>query len=304
MENVTINPESDLDTMHMKESGHPRIALAGGGHSGDCEWKPGCHHKIPLKSPMIKTTRTGIPRGETRQGFTLVELLVTITIIIVLAAMVFVVTGKIRANAQQANAVSALRQIGIANVGYYTENNGAINVIRDSGEWGQYEGNGIKYASNSFIGRMAPYLFASLTTTNEKVFAAEVKSSLNALFNTTDPKTMAGTLFSGVPVTTDGSGISNPISVNSELRPDWGKNNPLLRVSSFGNPSEILYLTYGRYYFDPLQGSAYSPLPLPGDRRRTIYYLPNRKGVFSFLDGHVEMLSPPIPERLFKQPAS
>lgn len=80
----------------------------------------------------INKTRIGIPRGKTRQGFTLVELLVTI--IIVLAAMVFVVTGKIRANAQQANAVSALRQIGIANVGCYTENNGAINVIRDSGQ--------------------------------------------------------------------------------------------------------------------------------------------------------------------------
>lgn len=246
------------------------------------------------------TIGLGIPRGIPRRGFTLVELLVVITIIIVLAALVVVVTGKVRSQAQQTNAMSALRQIGIANVAYSSENNGAINVIRDAGEWGPFEGPGTAYASNSFMGRMQPYLFTSIGTSNEKALAAEIKSSLNALFNTTDPKTMAGTLFSGVPVTTDGSGISNPISVNLKLRPEWGKANPFLRVSSFGNPSAVLYLTYGRYYFDPLQASEYTPLPLPGDRRRTIYYLPNRKAIFSFLDGHVELLSPPIPERRFE----
>lgn len=248
----------------------------------------------------IEATPIGIPQAPRHGGFTLVELLVSITIIIVLASLVFVVTGRIRASAQQTNAMSALRQTGIANVAYQTENNGAINVIRDAGEWGPHEGPGTAYASNSFMGRMQPYLFAGLGANGEKALAAEIKSSLNVLFNTTDPKTMAGTLFSGVPVTTDGSGISNPISVNSELRPEWGKLNPPLRVSNFGDPSDILYLTYGRYYFDELQGSKYTPLPLPGDRRRTIYYLPNRKAIFSFLDGHVEMLAPPLPERLFK----
>lgn len=251
----------------------------------------------------INSIRIGIPRDNKSHGFTLVELLVSITIITVLAAMVFTITGKVRASAQQANALSSLRQIGIANVAYYTENNGAINVVRDAGEWGPYEGPGTAYATNSFMGRMQPYLFASIGATGEKALATELKSSLNTLFNTTDPKTMAGTLFSGVTVTTDGSGISNPISVNSELRPDWGKINPPLRVSNFGDPSDILYLTYGRYYFDLLQGSKYSPLPLPGDRKRTIYYLPNRKGLFTFLDGHVEMLSPPLQERMFKQHA-
>lgn len=247
----------------------------------------------------IRTTLIGIQQGKPRLGFTLVELLVTITIIIVLAALVFGVTGKIRASAQQTNAMSSLRQIGIANVAYSTEHNGAINVIRDTGEWGSgYEGPGSAYASNSFVGRMGPYLFAGLETTNEKTLAAGIKSSLGALFNTSNLASMAGTPFSGVPVYGDSSGINNPISVNLNLRPIW--RNPPLKVSSFGDPSGVLYLTYGRYYFDFLQGSAYTPLPLPGDRRRTIYYLPNRKAIFCFLDGHVEMLSPPIPERRFE----
>ncbi|MGL5018244.1 MAG: type II secretion system protein [Luteolibacter sp.] len=234
-------------------------------------------------------------------GFTLVELLVSVTIIITLAALVFAITGKIRDSAKQTNAMSALRQIALANVAYSSENNGAINVVRDAGEWGPWEGNGMKYATNSFIGRMAPYLFPHLETNNEKTFATEVKSSLNALLQTTDPKTMEGTLFDGVPVTSDGSGFSNPFSVNNSLRPKWGKDNPPLRLASFGDPSDILYLTYGRYYFDEKQASAYRPLPKPGDRARTIYYLPNRKGIFAFLDGHVEMLTPPVLERFFPE---
>lgn len=259
------------------------------------------HPNLNQDCMRTKPPSSDIARNGPRLGFTLVELLVSIAIIIVLAALVFAITGKIRSNAQQSKAVSALRQIGIANVAYQAENNGAINVIRDTGEWGSFEGPGTRYASNSFMGRMQPYLFGGIEADNEKTLASGTKSSLAALFNTSDLTTMAGTIFNGVPVTTDGSGIRNPIAVNINLRPDWGKTNPPLRVSNVGNPSGILYLTYGRYYFNPLMGSTYTPMPQKGDNRRAIYYLPNKKGIFCFLDGHVELLSPPIPERLFEK---
>ena len=246
----------------------------------------------------INPLRTGPPRGDTRRGFTLVEVLVSITIIIVLAGLVFVVTGKIRAKAQEAKAMASLRQIGIANVAYYTDNNGSINVIRDPGEWGSgHEGPGSIFASNSFVGRMQPYLFTGIDAKNEKALKVGIESAFSDLFGTVDISSMAGTPFSGVPVYKDGSGIANPISVNINLRPDW-RQAPL-KVSSFGDPSGILYLTFGRYYFDLAQGSTYTPMPLPGDRRRAIYYLPNRQAIVCFLDSHVEMMSPPMPERLF-----
>lgn len=238
-------------------------------------------------------------KPNTSRGFTLVELLVSITIIIVLAALVIVVTGRIRANAQQANAISSLRQIGIANIAYSAENNGAINVIRDTGEKGAFEGKGGKWASDSFAGRMQPYLFDGLSTTNQTTFVADMNASLGALYGTSNIRTMAGTAFSGVPVTTDGSAILNPIAINDRLRPKWGAANPPLRVASFADPSETLYLTFGRYYFNEALSQDYQPLPQEGDRRRGIYFLPNRKGVFCFLDGHFEMLSAPIPERFF-----
>lgn len=241
---------------------------------------------------------SGIPQRAATAGFTLVELLVAITIIVVLAALVFAVTGKIRANAQQANAVSAMRQIGIANVSYYSEHNGSINVIRDATEKGPYEGTGGKWVGESFMGRMQPYLFAGLETSDQKKLAAAITTSLSELFGTTDLKTMAGTPFSGVPVTTDASAVRNPIAINDRLRPKWGNANPPQRVSSYGDPSGVLYMTYGRYYFNPLLCEKYLPLPTAGDNRRAIYFLPNRNGIFCFLDGHVEMLSPPIEERL------
>lgn len=249
---------------------------------------------------MIKTTRMCIPQDTPRKGFTLVELLVTITIIAALAALVFAVAGKIRANARQANAVSSLRQIALANVSYYTENSGNLNTIRDSpGERGAYEGKGGRWVGDSFMGRMQPYLFPGIETTNQGDLGKRIKTSLSALLGTTDLRTMAGTVFSGVRTTSDGSAINNPLAINNALRPTWGPANPPSSVSKFGDPSTILYLTFGRYYFRPEHIRSYRPLPPPGDNF-AIYYLPNRKGIFSFLDGHIELLTPPIPERLLE----
>jgi prepilin-type N-terminal cleavage/methylation domain-containing protein len=260
-------------TVHRGETGRPEAAA------------PKTRNQDCMKT---KTTRVRIPRGNPHRGFTLVELLVSITIIIALAALVFTVTGKVRASAQQTNAVAALRQIGITNVAYSAENNGTINVIRDAGEKGAFEGKGGKWVSDSFAGRMQPYLFDGLSTTNQTTFAAEMNAALGALYGTSNIRTMAGTAFSGVPVTTDGSAVWNPIAINDQLRPKWGAANPPLRVASFADPSETLYLTFGRYYFNEALSQDYQPLPQQGD-----------KGIFCFLDGHFEMLSAPIPERFF-----
>lgn len=233
-----------------------------------------------------------------RQAFTLVELLVCITIIIVLASIVFVATGKIRASAQQSNAVSALRQVGIAQVGYAAENGGAINLVRDPGEV-PHEGGGKGWVGNSFWGRMQPYLFAGIETKDQKVLGTRIKTSLASLFATSDLKTMAGTPFSGSNIYADGSGISLPLGFNESLRPEpWGSPSKL--TSAVGDPSRTFYCSYGRYFVNKTHGSVYTPLPAFGERKRAIYYLPNQKAIVCFLDGHLEMLSAPIPERMFE----
>ena len=147
------------------------------------------------------------------------------------------------------------------------------------------------------LGQSAAHLFSGSDTKDQKVLAGEIKSSLKALFNTTDLKTMAGTPFNGISAYGDLSGISVPLGFNLKLRPAW--RAPPLRLAAIGDTSSILYCTYGRYFIEPVHGT-YTPLPLPGDTRRGIYYLPNRKTIACFLDGRVEIISAPIPKRHFE----
>ena len=64
------------------------------------------------------------PSSRTSTGFTLVELLVVITIIVVLAALSVVGVSRMRAAGDTATAVRNIRQLQIANVSYATEHNG------------------------------------------------------------------------------------------------------------------------------------------------------------------------------------
>lgn len=61
--------------------------------------------------------------SEKRQGITLLEVLVVVTIIGVLAFLILPVTGKIQASVKSAKCVTQLRQIGVAMNSYANENN-------------------------------------------------------------------------------------------------------------------------------------------------------------------------------------
>ena len=73
-----------------------------------------------------------------RRGFTLVELLVVIVIIIALAAVVFPMARSIRQAAGTAKTVSNLRQIQAANASFASDNNGFFlgNCPDGGGPWG------------------------------------------------------------------------------------------------------------------------------------------------------------------------
>src|SRR5205823_14534726 len=76
--------------------------------------------KTLLSTPSLHGTERRRP-----SGFTLIELLVVIAIIAVLAAILFPVFAKARANARKTSAISNLKQIGAAVLMYaqaYDEN--------------------------------------------------------------------------------------------------------------------------------------------------------------------------------------
>lgn len=70
-----------------------------------------------------------VKRRSARHGFTLVELLVVITIILVLAAIVISVTRKVQQSAQASNRLSDVRQAGSMLLNLATENNGRCSFF-------------------------------------------------------------------------------------------------------------------------------------------------------------------------------
>jgi prepilin-type processing-associated H-X9-DG protein/prepilin-type N-terminal cleavage/methylation domain-containing protein len=73
-----------------------------------------------MTAPRLSPT---LPR-RTSDGFTLVEILVSITIVLVLAALIFSLNSKMRTAADESRCASNLRQLQAANILYANENNG------------------------------------------------------------------------------------------------------------------------------------------------------------------------------------
>lgn len=73
-------------------------------------------------------------------GFTLVELMVTIVIVIVLAAFVFIGTSRMRASADRAISADNLRKLQLANGLYASDNNGRFVACFTRNEEGKTGG--------------------------------------------------------------------------------------------------------------------------------------------------------------------
>ena len=95
-----------------------------------------------------------LPSGNTNRikpkGFTLTELLVVITIIVVLAVLSTLGVSKLRSSARGATCTSNLRQLGAAMISYTTDENGQLPPLEDrtkpgdglAGIWTNIVGNG------------------------------------------------------------------------------------------------------------------------------------------------------------------
>lgn len=80
-----------------------------------------------MKIPSLSGTRHRV----TPTGFTLVEVLVVITIIVALAVLTTLGVSRVRSAARGATCTSNLRQIGTAMIAYTTENNGELPPLED-----------------------------------------------------------------------------------------------------------------------------------------------------------------------------
>ena len=226
------------------------------------------------------------------RGFTLVEVLVVISITAVLALVVALMTRRVKNSALQAKSLAALRQVGVGNMGFSTENSGDINVLLDGND-PRHSG---KYITKNFWGQLGPYLFTDVTLKDNGASGKELRTRVEALLSTSDAKTMAGTFQQGVPIYADSSGLPVPFAFSTNIS-QWGK---FLKTTQYDNPSRVLYMSYGFYRFNEEDGAKYAPLPkIKSERVNNIDYFHSKSAAFTFLDGHVEILSPPIDKQLF-----
>ena len=228
-----------------------------------------------------------------QSGFTLVELLVVIAIVVVLALLVVTAAGKFRDKAREVSALNSIRQVATANMSYSMENFGDINVLLDAND----PRNAQKYVSQNYWGRLTPYLFDSITSTDEAQIATEIKVSLAGLFATNNLNEMTGTFQQGAQIYGDESGIKVPFAFNNSIY----RYNKYIKTSAFSDPAMVIYFTYGFYRFNKTHAESYYAMPKKGVGRsgKNIDYFPSKKAAFAFLDGHVEMLTPPVNERHF-----
>lgn len=238
-----------------------------------------------------------IPASATfhRHGFTLIEILIVIMLVAVMAVLTIMVSRNFIEKAYQTSALNTMRQVATANASYSMDNNGDINVLLGDGDTRAGE----PVVSNSFWGRLIPYLFADATTTDQVLLKNDLTLRLDALFGTPDCETMAKTFQRGAEIKKDGSELPVPFAFNTHVH----KLNEYLKTHSFRDPAQTLYMAYGFELFNETHGATYAPIPKGSETRsNNIDWFSNKTAVFSFLDGHVEILSPPVPERRFKDP--
>jgi prepilin-type N-terminal cleavage/methylation domain-containing protein len=230
------------------------------------------------------------------RGFTLVEMLVVITIIVAIAAVALVASRNFRGKAYQANAMSTLRQVAAFNTAYATENNGDINTLRWEVDPLEGKPNWVK---NTHWGRLQPYIFPKASG-SDSALQKSMKQGLDVLFTTDtakSPTEMKGTTLSGARIYRDKSGLAVPFAFNVKLV-TWNK---FAEMGSFSDPSQVLYFTHGSGMFNAEDGKAYAPMALAGsDITNNNYYFDDKKTLAALLDGHIESLEAPIPDRKFE----
>jgi prepilin-type N-terminal cleavage/methylation domain-containing protein len=250
-------------------------------------------------------------RHRARHAFTLIELLIVVSIIGVLAALILAGMQRVRKSAAETRAVSALKTITQASLNFSAENNGIPAVIR----WEKdptlplmpapYRG----YVLSSFWACTQPYLFPDIgvTPANSNAFAIAIRNRLPKLFGmppesfTKKPTRFGkGSPFDGaVLMGGDWSGIPNPIAFNKNLAP-WKDPAEFALLQTVNRPAGTIFAAYGSGHFEASDGETYVPTPTDGSKPDSqIYYLPSKRAIVSFLDGRVDSLTPPIDPKMF-----
>lgn len=220
-----------------------------------------------------------------RRAFTLVELLVTISIIAILGSILFVAVGKVRESAQESQSLSNLRQIAAAMQMYTSDNDGFYppGYFYKPGE-----------GERIWTMEILPYI-AQISASNssaENVFVSPL----------VDREIREGDLKNGV--------IPSTYSVHGALCPNISNADTRIPYWSIINPTELILAgeatlrnnnTYASATFNTpsafktivVESNLDSPIPTDTSADGTggaLSYRANGAAPVAFVDGHVEAI--------------
>ena len=208
-----------------------------------------------------------------RKGFTLVELLVVITIIIALAAVTFVMVTKMRKRADAAKQTSILHQVGPLMVMYSTEKNGFLPATVTTKEAGSIHWH---QALHGLINSELPI---------DKVKSNEYWTRYNPLIKNPLYKKPIGNL--KLAPWCPGYGMNTKIVDNIKLFVDysngeWQANRPIPLAAIGDTARTPLVSPAPDYHYGTIK-----------DKDPNLeQFLINKQFPILFVDGHVENMAP------------
>ena len=228
-------------------------------------------------SPILKRGLLRDDEVRMRAAFTLLELLVTIGIVLVLAALLYTSLAKIRLSADKATCASNLRNIGIATFAYVGDNNGflpvAHNTTSGEGYWDLPVG--------AWYVALAPYLDVPVRAAPRDLGDPPPGSGISRPIVFTCPSHKI--VFPHVRP------VSYAPVINSAARAPWIDNqfrrgrltsvlNPSKKIWIQDSSSANVYNDNGGNYSIP-DGPAYTPFLRHGNAVNALFF-----------DGHVESI--------------
>ena len=230
-------------------------------------------------SSKAHTSRTG--------GFTLIELLTVIAIIGILAAILIPTVGAVRKSAKSTQAISNIRQIGMATALYAQDNKGEI--------LGQGDGNnGYKYFEKT-MRQWATYLVMSPKGDKERVD--------NVLEKIRDPYVPAEDAY-GYGKYRSTWAVNRIFSVTNGYMAQGladSQSDKHRRMEEFLEPSRTIYAVSGAFELTAGNIVDESLLNPPTGRQGIFYYhRDGRATPVLFLDGSARIMDFPIDPKLSK----
>lgn len=211
---------------------------------------------------MSTPSSTARARHVTVSGFTLIELLVVIAIIALLAAILFPVFGRARANARRTSCLNNMKQIGLGLMQYVQDYDDVFPAAKfqpagSANDDSTPEGSATdKY---KWMDALVPY------TKNTQIFTcpdAATNVTPNPLVYVYRKVNQYGSYLMNRAYNIGGDAYSSPASNYSSTT---GTNNFQVKTSTVISPSETVWVADGRGQFEIWWNSPATNLPAIGN---------------------------------------